>query len=51
MPSRTQPSSRFITGMGHLRESQDQFADVFAKFNLVHRLTRIEKGVPLVLPL
>jgi L-ascorbate metabolism protein UlaG (beta-lactamase superfamily) len=38
-------------GWGHLRESQDQLADVFAKFNLVHRLTRIEKGVPLVLPL
>jgi hypothetical protein len=24
---------------------------VFAKFNLAHRLTRIEKGVPLTLPL
>jgi hypothetical protein len=38
-------------GWGHLRESQDQLADVFAKFNLAHRLTRFEKGVPLVLPL
>jgi hypothetical protein len=38
-------------GWGHLRESQDQLADVFAKFNLAHRLTRIEKGVPLTLPL
>jgi L-ascorbate metabolism protein UlaG (beta-lactamase superfamily) len=37
-------------GWGHLRESQDQLADVFAKFNLAHRLTRIEKGVPLLLP-
>jgi L-ascorbate metabolism protein UlaG (beta-lactamase superfamily) len=36
-------------GWGHLRESQDQLADVFATFNLAHRLTRIEKGVPLTL--
>jgi hypothetical protein len=38
-------------GWGHLRESQDQLADVFAKFNLAHRLTHTEKGVPLTLPL
>ena len=38
-------------GWGHLRESQAQLADVFATFNLAHRLTRIEKGVPLTLPL
>jgi hypothetical protein len=38
-------------GWGHLRESQDQLADVFAIFNLAHRLTRIEKGVPLTLSL
>jgi L-ascorbate metabolism protein UlaG (beta-lactamase superfamily) len=31
-------------GWGHLRESQDQLADVFAKFNLGSRLTRFEKG-------
>jgi len=34
-------------GWGHLRETQDQLADVFSKFNLSHRLTRLEKGVPL----
>ena len=31
-------------GWGHLRESQDQLADVFASFNLSKRLTRFEKG-------
>jgi len=36
-------------GWGHLRESQDQLADVFAKFNLGNRLTRFDKGRPLVL--
>jgi hypothetical protein len=34
-------------GGAHLRESQDQLADVFAKFNLADRLTRFEKGKPL----
>jgi L-ascorbate metabolism protein UlaG (beta-lactamase superfamily) len=34
-------------GWAHLRESQDQLADVFAKFKLAHRLTRFEKGKPL----
>ena len=38
-------------GWGHLRESQDQLADVFRTFNLANRLTRIEKGKPLRLPL
>ncbi|MGY2809728.1 hypothetical protein ACVIHF_006458 [Bradyrhizobium sp. USDA 4506] len=36
-------------GWGHLRESQDQLLDVFAKFNLAARLTRLEKGKPLPL--
>jgi L-ascorbate metabolism protein UlaG (beta-lactamase superfamily) len=36
-------------GWGHLRESQDQLADVFAKFSLAHRLTRFDKGIPLSL--
>lgn len=36
-------------GWAHLRESQDQLADVFAKFNLADRLTRFEKGKPLTL--
>lgn len=34
-------------GWAHLRESQEQLADVFAKFNLADRLTRLEKGKPL----
>jgi L-ascorbate metabolism protein UlaG (beta-lactamase superfamily) len=34
-------------GWAHLRESQDQLIDVFAKFKLGHRLTRFEKGKPL----
>jgi L-ascorbate metabolism protein UlaG (beta-lactamase superfamily) len=34
-------------GWGHLKESQEQLADVFAKFNLGNRLTRFEKGRPL----
>jgi L-ascorbate metabolism protein UlaG (beta-lactamase superfamily) len=34
-------------GWGHLRENQDQLADVFAKFDLAHRLARFEKGKPL----
>jgi L-ascorbate metabolism protein UlaG (beta-lactamase superfamily) len=34
-------------GWGHLKESQDQLADVFAKFNMADRLTRFEKGEPL----
>jgi L-ascorbate metabolism protein UlaG (beta-lactamase superfamily) len=34
-------------GWGHLRESQDQLVDVFATFNMAHRLTRFEKGKPL----
>jgi hypothetical protein len=36
-------------GWSHLRESQDQLMDVFAKFNLADRLTRLEKGKPLSL--
>jgi hypothetical protein len=31
-------------GWGHLRENQDQLVDVFAKFNLAHRLGPIRKG-------
>lgn len=38
-------------GWVHFRESQDQLADVFAKFGLADRLTRFEKGRPLVLGL
>jgi L-ascorbate metabolism protein UlaG (beta-lactamase superfamily) len=38
-------------GWAHLRESQDQLADVFAQFNLAGRLTRFEKGKPLVVRL
>jgi L-ascorbate metabolism protein UlaG (beta-lactamase superfamily) len=34
-------------GWAHLRESQDQLADVFAKFNQADRLTRFDKGKPL----
>ena len=33
-------------GWGHLKESQDQLADVFDAFNLGHRLTRFDKGRP-----
>ena len=36
-------------GWGHLKEDQDQLADVFAKFKLGHRLTRFDKGKPLAL--
>jgi len=36
-------------GWGHLKEDQDQLADVFAKFNLANRLTRFDKGKPLTL--
>lgn len=36
-------------GWGHLRESQDQLADVFAAFNLSKRLNRFEKGKPLTI--
>jgi L-ascorbate metabolism protein UlaG (beta-lactamase superfamily) len=38
-------------GWAHLRESQDQLADVFAMFHLADRLTRFEKGKPLEIPL
>lgn len=34
-------------GWGHLKEDQDQLADVFAKFNLGDRLTRFDKGKPI----
>jgi L-ascorbate metabolism protein UlaG (beta-lactamase superfamily) len=34
-------------GWIHYRETQDQLADVFAKFHLADRLTRFEKGMPL----
>ncbi|WP_238258362.1 MBL fold metallo-hydrolase [Methylobacterium gnaphalii] len=34
-------------GWGHLKEDQDQLADVFVKFNVADRLTRFEKGIPL----
>jgi L-ascorbate metabolism protein UlaG (beta-lactamase superfamily) len=36
-------------GWAHLRESQEQLLDVFAKFNLTDRLIRLEKGRPLLL--
>jgi L-ascorbate metabolism protein UlaG (beta-lactamase superfamily) len=36
-------------GWGHLRESQDQLAEVFASFNLSKRLTRFEKGKALTI--
>ncbi|MBW7971682.1 MBL fold metallo-hydrolase [Bradyrhizobium sp. BR 10289] len=36
-------------GWGHLRETQDQLADVFAAFNLSRRLNRFEKGKPLTI--
>lgn len=36
-------------GWGHLKEDQDQLADVFAKFKLGDRLTRFDKGKPLSL--
>ena len=38
-------------GWGHLRESQEQLADVFGKFNLSCRLTRFDKGKTLALSL
>jgi L-ascorbate metabolism protein UlaG (beta-lactamase superfamily) len=38
-------------GWGHLRESQEQLADVFAKFKMAERLTRFDKGELLVLAL
>ncbi|MGX9428886.1 MBL fold metallo-hydrolase [Bradyrhizobium sp. LeoA1S1] len=45
------PNSRLVSvhneGWGHLRESQEQLADVFRTFGLANRLTRIEKGMPL----
>ena len=34
-------------GWAHLRESQEQLADVFAQFNLADRLTGFDKGKPL----
>jgi len=37
-------------GWGHLKEDQDQLADVFAKFNLDDRLTRFDKGKPITFP-
>jgi hypothetical protein len=36
-------------GWAHLRQSQDQLLDVFAKFNLANRLTRFERGKPSLL--
>ena len=33
-------------GWGHLKEDQDQLADVFATFKLADRLTRFDKGIP-----
>ena len=36
-------------GWVHLRETQDQLAEVFSKFSLADRLTRFEKGKPLQL--
>ena len=36
-------------GWGHLKENQDQLADVFAKFKLGDRLTRFDKGTPLTI--
>jgi L-ascorbate metabolism protein UlaG (beta-lactamase superfamily) len=35
-------------GWAHLRESQDQLADVFAKFNMADRIARFERGTPLL---
>lgn len=36
-------------GWAHLKESQDQLIDVFARFKLAHRLSRFERGQTLVL--
>jgi L-ascorbate metabolism protein UlaG (beta-lactamase superfamily) len=38
-------------GWGHLKESQEQLADVFTMLNLGNRLTRFEKGKPLQIDL
>lgn len=38
-------------GWGHLKESQQQLAQVFAGFHLETRLTRFDKGEPLVITL
>jgi L-ascorbate metabolism protein UlaG (beta-lactamase superfamily) len=38
-------------GWGHLKESQEQLADVFRMFNLGDRLTRFEKGKSLQIDL
>jgi L-ascorbate metabolism protein UlaG (beta-lactamase superfamily) len=38
-------------GWIHFRESHDQLADVFAKFNLTDRLTPFERGKPLTIDL
>ena len=35
-------------GWVHFRESAEQLANVFAQFNLAHRLARFERGEPLV---
>src|SRR5262245_35302969 len=49
------PNARLLSvhneGWAHLRESQDQLADVFAMFHLTNRLTRFEKGKPLEIAL
>jgi L-ascorbate metabolism protein UlaG (beta-lactamase superfamily) len=34
-------------GWGHLKENQDQLAEVFVKFNLADRLARFDRGEPL----
>jgi L-ascorbate metabolism protein UlaG (beta-lactamase superfamily) len=38
-------------GWGHLKETQDQLAEVFANFKMSNRLTHFEKGKPLRIPL
>lgn len=38
-------------GWAHLKETQDQLADVFAQFNIGDRLTPFEKGTPLQIDL
>lgn len=48
------PNSTLVSvhneGWGHLKETQDQLAEVFGQFNLAHRLTRFEKGRTLQVP-
>lgn len=45
------PDATFVAahneGWVHFKETQDQLAEVFARFNLAERLTRFERGKPL----